>query len=316
MKNRVFWALAFWLVTAGVSGQQTEEAGQAAHGVPAVQAEPEPVSAFVALEDSLKKLALHIIEPLEDSARLENNRLFYRELVRVLEKDDSFHHPFDSLQTVSMLTAPDSSFRIITWYVPLYGQRFEYFGIIQPYVSDRSDTSNGDPGLIHLRDSTSRIGSAVFSELSPDRWFGAYYYEVIHERSGNTDLYTLLGWKGDNPHTRLRVVEPLWFRNGEPVFGKQVFRIGQRDPYRVVFEYAAMAAMNLVYANHPVIPGQPAREMIVFDRLSPGDESLRGHYRFYLPEANILDALVFEEDRWVFYPDVDARAPQPPPEEE
>ncbi len=312
MKHRVFGALAFLAIALCASGQHTAETA------PIMQLKTtEPASAFMALEDSLKNLALQIIEPVADSARRENNRQFYHELVRVLETDGSFHHPFDSLQTVSMLMAPDSSFRIITWYVPLQGQRFDYFGIIQQFPeSERSGKGPGSPLLIHLHDSTSAIGSTVFSELSPNRWFGAYYYQIIHERTGDTDLYTLLGWKGDNPHTRLRVIEPLWFRDGQPVFGKQAFRIGQRDPFRIVFEYSAMAAMSLVYATHPIRPGQPARDMIVFDRLSPGDESLRGHYRFYLPEANVLDALVFEDGHWVFYPDVDARAPLSPPEEE
>lgn len=357
--------MAFWVAAACASGQQAVEGLQAwpekpessIPGKPGTsgQAEPETsgeeepedldtqVPVFVAMEDSLKKLALRIIEPMEDSARLDNNRQFHEELVRVLKKSGSFRHPFDSLQTVSMLTAPDSAFRIITWYVPLRGQRFEYFGIIQMAPpNERTDGSNGSgnrgsngngngdvgfgsnggsdhngkPLLIHLHDSTAVISSTVFSAHSHDRWFGAYYYDLIHERSGETDLYTLLGWKGDNPHTRMRVIEPLWFRDGQPVFGRQVFRIGQREPYRIVFEYSAMSAMSLVYATHPVRPGQPAREMIVFDRLSPGDDSLRGHYRFYFPEANILDALVFEEGRWVFYPDVDARAPAPPPAEE
>lgn len=309
MKHRVFGVLAFLAIALCASGQHTGAIKQTETA--------EPAYAFVALEDSLKKLAVQIIEPVGDPARRENNRHFYHELVRVLETGGSFHHPFDSLQTVSMLMAPDSSFRIITWYVPLQGQRFEYFGIIQQSpAGERTDEGHGNTLLIHLHDSTSTIGSTVFSELSPNRWLGAYYYQIIHERTGDTDLYTLLGWKGDNPHTRLRVIEPLWFRDGQPVFGKQAFRIGQRDPFRIVFEYSAMAAMSLVYATHPVRPGQPARDMIVFDRLSPGDDSLRGHYRFYLPEANVLDALVFEDGNWVFYSDVDARAPLPPPEEE
>ena len=315
MKHRVFGALALLAIALCASGQHTGEAAPILQSTAETDETAEPASAFVALEDSLKKMALRIIEPVADSARMENNRQFYHELVRVLETGGSFHHPFDSLQTVSMLMAPDSSFRIITWYVPLQAQRFDYFGIIQQSPDKQTDELDGNTLLIHLHDSTSVIGSTVFSELSPDKWFGAYYYQIIHERSGDTDLYTLLGWKGDNPHTRLRVIEPLWFRDRQPVFGKQAFRIGQRDPFRIVFEYSAMAAMSLVYATRPVRPGQPARDMIVFDRLSPGDESMRGHYRFYLPEANVLDALVFEDGIWVFYPDVDARAPQSPPEE-
>jgi hypothetical protein len=306
MQNMILGILLLLLATTSVCAQEA--------GIAAVEKQS---GGLLAAEDSLKTLAISIVEPLSDSGRLENNRHFYAEFARILETKESFSHPFDSLQTVSMLMSPDSLFRIITWYVPLQGQRFEYFGMIQMVRSEgQGESANGKVLLTHLRDSTSFIRSAVFSELSPERWFGAYYYEIIHQRVGETDLYTMLGWKGDNPHTRKRVIEPLWFREGKAIFGKQVFRIGQRDPFRIVFEYSALSSMSLLFDAHPIRSGQPPSEMIVFDRLSPGDESLRGHYRFYLPEANIFDALIFENGQWVFYPDVDARAPEPEAAEE
>jgi hypothetical protein len=260
---------------------------------------------FTQLEDSLKVLAMRIVESPEDSIRQANNGLFAAALERALREPGAFAHPFDSLQTVSFLEAPNGAFRIITWYVPLQGQRFDYHGLIQ-----LPEEAGGR--LIPLRDASGEIRSAVFSELSADTWYGAWYYEILHHESGGEDLFTLLGWKGDNPHTRKRVIEPLWFLDGEPVFGRQVFRVGERDPFRVVFEYSAMVSMGLLHATHPLREGEAPREMILFDRLSPGDESLRGHYRFYVPEGNILDAFVFEEGRWVFYRDVDARGPQLP----
>ena len=59
--------------------------------------------------------------------------------------------------------------------------------------------------------------------------------------------------------------------------------------------------------------------MIVFDRLAPIDTrngsttaDLTGQYQFYAPETNILDAFVFENGKWVFVKDVDARNPEVP----
>lgn len=311
MQIRLFLILAGFLGAQAAFGQQAESVTTAEKDTAEVSAAyryPE----LMAAEDTLKILALQIIEPLADSARLENNRRFYAKLTEVLSREESFRYPFDSLLTVSMLVPPDSAFRIITWYVPLQGQRFVYFGLIQrPQGDAAGGKAAGSSGLIPLHDSTGTIRSAVFTELSAEAWYGAYYYEILHHRTGDTDLYTMLGWKGNNPHTRMRVIEPMWFSEGQAVFGKQVFRIGQRDPFRVVFEYSAFSSMSLVYDFHPVRSGQDPVGMIVFDRLSPGDESLRGQYRFYLPEANIFDALIFEDGRWVFYPDVDARAPEP-----
>jgi len=58
--------------------------------------------------------------------------------------------------------------------------------------------------------------------------------------------------------------------------------------------------------------------MIIFDRLSPIDPrtskysaNLEGQFQFYVPESNIYDAFIFENGRWNFVKDVDARNPKP-----
>lgn len=47
--------------------------------------------------------------------------------------------------------------------------------------------------------------------------------------------------------------------------------------------------------------------MILFDRLVPLSTSLEGQKQFYVPETNIFDAFIFENGRWVFMEDIDAR---------
>ncbi len=263
---------------------------------------------FIQAEDSLHQMALNIIGPDQDEGRLEKNQAFFSYFREVLEKDGSFHYPFDSLQTVSLLTPPDKSFRMITWYVPLSGERFRYFGFVQ-----LPEKGEADAELIVLNDQTSEIARPGRQELSAQNWFGAYYYELIHNRYEGEDHYTFLGWKGDNPQTRKRVVEPFYFQDGQPVFGRRVFDVGDNEFYRIVFEYSARVAMGLSYEKHFVTVGGPRREMIVFDRLAPTHESLRGHYRFYKPETNIFDGLVFEDGQWKYFEDVDARSPDVPP---
>lgn len=256
---------------------------------------------FIMAEDTLKKLALEIIKPADDSSRIQNNLAFMSCLQEVLISEGAFDYPFDSLETVSILHSPDSDFRVITWYVPLSFQQFRYFGFLQ--IREENAPSYR---LIELHDSTLVIDHAVFSELTHDRWYGAYYYDIIVNQSDEGMIYTLLGWKGDNPETRKRVIEPLVFREGMPIFGARVFDIGQHDPYRIVFEYSSRVSMSLLYDAH-MLRGEVV-PMILFDRLSPFDESQRGQYRFYVPEGNIFDALVFRSGKWVFEQDVDARS--------
>ncbi len=258
---------------------------------------------FRSAESMLDSMAVRIVHPAEDAARLQHNQVFSQALDSVLQQELSWAYPFDSLRTVSVLSAPDGAFRIFTWYVPLGGQQFRYFGLIQ----QKEDLQDPGQSLIWLRDSTQVIDRAVFSELSADRWYGAYYYELLGEVAEDGPVYTLLGWKGDNPYTRMRVIEALHFRQGAPVFGKEVFALGRSRPMRIVFEYSARVSMSLIYDHQAVRSGEEPRPMILFDRLRPPDESLRGQYRFYVPQGDVFDALVMQNGHWVFYPDVDAR---------
>ena len=66
-------------------------------------------------EDSLKKLAKNLIIDSLTAGRMRNDSLFVRTLVRSLQVRNSFYYPFDSVQGISKLYAPDSSFRIFSW---------------------------------------------------------------------------------------------------------------------------------------------------------------------------------------------------------
>jgi len=257
---------------------------------------------LLALEDSLLKLAMRIIEPDNDAGRLENNALFQDALREALLTDSTLSHPFDSVRTVSFLLAPSGAFRIITWYVPLTNGRFRYFGFVQTPANARQA---GD--LFELNDMTPLLSQISSRELRKDEWYGAYYYELIHIRQRRKDYYTLLGWKGDNPDSRIRLIEPFRLTGQGPVFGAQVFEAGERKPFRIIFEYSARVSMSLKY--HPCFPAgrRRTKQIIVFDRLFPTHESLTGDFRFYVPEVNAFDGFEFKNGQWLFVHDVDAR---------
>ncbi len=257
-------------------------------------------------EDSLVYLADRIVEPHADALRLDNNKEFISYLEEVMLNEHSFSYPFDSLQTVSFLYSPDKMFRIVTWYVPLSAGRFEYFGLIQRAgggeISDRLIWLEQHQGGIDLREQSS---------LQAGEWLGAFYYDMIHHRHDGTDVYTLLAWKGKDRISRIRLVEPLVFKEGVPLFGSKVFDRPFEDNYRIVFEYSASVSMSLKYEKDLIVADGVSIPMIVFDRLEPQSESLKGHYQFYFPEVNIFDGLMLKEGKWLLVEDVDARMPDP-----
>src|ERR1700761_3057700 len=64
-------------------------------------------------EDSLKGYAYNIVNAETAADRFIDDSSFIRSLVRSLREPNSFYYPFDSLETISRLYAPDSSFRIL-----------------------------------------------------------------------------------------------------------------------------------------------------------------------------------------------------------
>ncbi len=260
------------------------------------------VNEFAALEDSLHRMAMLIIEPRDDQERLARNAAFKVALREALLLDSTLTNRFDSVLTVSFLHSPDGEFRIATWYVPLLSGGFQYFGFVQVAPTRRQQGQ-----LFALNDMTAMLAQVSARELGQNEWYGAYYYELIHLRYRRKDYYTFLGWKGDNPATRKRVIEPFRITETGPVFGAQVFDSGQRKPYRIIFEYSARVSMSLRYHPDFVVGRRRTVPMIIFDRLSPTHESLRGNYSQYVPEVNVFDGFRFNDGRWEFVPDVDAR---------
>jgi hypothetical protein len=257
---------------------------------------------FHMYEDSLRRMSLRIVEQEHDFERLSLNFEFNALLGKVLAMPGSSEHPFQTLRTVSVLTAPDGSFRIFSWYVPLSNSRFEYFGYFQSKVSDREIL------LYPLSDKAETISEPQFSTLDHDNWYGAFYTELIHRREKRKNYYILLGWRGDNPLTRKRIIEPIkLMEKGRPSFGEPVFRFENNRHRRVIFEYSARATMSLRYEEHLVPGTRRTQQIIIFDRMSPTQDYLKGRYQFYVPETNIFDGFRFEDGKWYFISDIDAK---------
>src|SRR5215218_7711074 len=66
-------------------------------------------------EDSMKTYSRQMIIEKTATQRFFADSVFIRMLVRSLKTPHSFYYPFDSLETVSRIYAPDSSFRIFSW---------------------------------------------------------------------------------------------------------------------------------------------------------------------------------------------------------
>lgn len=216
----------------------------------------------------------------------------------VLEAPDAFDRTFAGIP-ITAVDAPDGRFRLFTWNLARPDGTHRYEGLL--LVNDGRRRA-----VYELRDMTERITAPESTELGPENWYGALYYEVVPVKQGGRTWYTLLGWKGHSRVETRKVIEVLTFRGGKPRFGAPLFAGeeaaaagGRRiKPQRRVFAYAAQATMSL--------KRDPRAERIVFDHLSPTRPDLGNDAAFRGPDLS-YDAYLWEKGLWRFQRDVDAR---------
>lgn len=276
-------------------------------------------------EDTLKKLAIVIKQSQDERLRYAFNEKFIDVLDEVLHIKKSFDYPFDSLNNlVARLLSPDNRFRIFNWVIGKIDGTFDYYAVMQLFNESKKNYD-----VIFFKDKSYEIAVPESQTLTPEEWYGALYYKIIHTKSQDVDYYTLLGWNANNSLSYQKIIEVITIRSGNRVFlGAPIFRYGKEKPKRVIFEYSSKAIMNLKYDNQQYKEKKKLKkplkgkwyeivnvktDMIIFDRLVPIDPSLDGQKQFYVPETNIYDAFVFINGKWVFVEDVDARNPYKPP---
>src|SRR5437773_12363059 len=118
-------------------------------------------------EDSLQMLAADIILDSFTAKRMRSDSLFTRTLIRGLQVKNSFYYPFDSVQGVSKLYAPDSAFRIFTWNISFDDYYSRQRGAIQ------MKTPDGSLKLFPLRDFSEFTTGAMDSIRTKANWIGA-----------------------------------------------------------------------------------------------------------------------------------------------
>jgi len=178
-------------------------------------------------EDSLRSLADRILNGRDAAERFRADSGFTRTLVRALRTPHSFHHPFDSLTTISRLYAPDSSFRILTWQVVRDEAVFRRHGAIQLRTAD------GSLKLFPLIDRSHLIQHRADTIAGADWWIGALYYRIVKTSHAGRNYYTLLGYDEHTLRSTRKVIDILSFDSqGRPVFGAPLFALPRKPGWQ------------------------------------------------------------------------------------
>ncbi|MFI5220527.1 MAG: hypothetical protein ACHQNT_13665 [Bacteroidia bacterium] len=246
------------------------------------------------LEQDLKITGDSILKGSNDSIRISNCNLFSEKFQAFLNYPESFNYEFDSLKTVSALMSSDNLLRIYTWLLPaIDGNHFSYYGFIQ-----LKDKKSGTISLLRLEESELKREEAEIKTYDYKSWIGALYYTLITSKTKGGNIYTLLGWKGNNLSTTIKVIDVLFIEKGIAKFGKPVFEVENKMRNRIIFEFSAYAVMSLKYDKK--------KKRIVFDHLSPGNTVLNGSYSNYGPDFT-YDGFLLSKGKWIYKKNLDLK---------
>ena len=241
-------------------------------------------------EDTLKVLALRIIQGRNAEDRFAADSQFTRSFVRALKITNSFNYPFDSLFTISKVLAPDNSFRIFTWQMVINENVIRQHGAIQMHTPDGSLKLFP---LIDRSDVTLNMDDTIGNNLG---WIGAIYYKIIQKEAFGKQYYTLLGYDENNIRSNKKVIEVLTFNNGQPIFGGAYFSFPnssftKRSVARYVMEFKKNASPRLTY--------DPDQDMIIYEHLipEPGVGQVEKKYT-YVPDGD-YEGLKWRDGRWI-----------------
>ncbi|MFT3948120.1 MAG: hypothetical protein QM763_14205 [Agriterribacter sp.] len=247
-------------------------------------------SSMPSREDSMKQYAFNIVNATSPVDRFNADSIFTKMLVRALKEPYSFYYPFDSLQTISRLYAPDSSFRIFTWQVVKDESVFRRHGAIQ------MNTPNGALVLFPLLDKTTAIENINNAALSNDNWVGAIYYKILLNIYNGQKYYTLLGYDENSFKSTKKRIEVLTFnQDGKPVFGAASFFTLTKDGVPV----APQARFSIEYKKdaNALMRYDDELNLILFDHLIPENNEPEKKYT-YVPDGD-YEAFKWQNGRWV-----------------
>jgi len=246
---------------------------------------------FETQQDSLKSLADDIVNAPEPNQRFRADSSFIRMFVRSLKIPNSFYYPFDSLQTISKLYAPDSTFRIFTWQIKKDVYVFLQRGAIQMRTAD------GSLKLIPLHDVSMFSKKPQDSIRGPNNWVGAIYYRIIQKSFNGKNIYTLLGFDDFTINSNKKWMEVLTFNDhGQAVFGGPYFsfkndsaKVSKKEVDRFYIEYKKEASTTFNYDS--------SLNMIVYDHLiSETDEPNRKES--YVPDGD-YEGFAWQNGQWL-----------------
>ncbi len=247
-------------------------------------------------EKKLNEYGQKIVNSALFQDREEADKQFTILLEKFVEDEASMEYPLKTVSTLMNISSEDGLIRLLTWTILDANNNYQYRGIIQ------RKNKQEDYFYYLLNDQSQTILDAEKADLTAQNWFGCLYYEIALVNNGMRDVYTILGWDGNNNLSHKKIIELLYFDGQDSArFGTALIR-DQNNEFlkRKIFEFSAELKMNLKF--------QKELNRIVYDHLSPSNPTLKGVYEYYGPDFS-FDAYNWDGRYWIYKADIDVDAP-------
>jgi len=258
------------------------------------------ISKLQAIESELHSLSDQMINDVSYLRRVEANKRIIPRLVDALKVKNSYHYPFLALPHVSVVYAPDSTFRMISWTVRLRDEDYRYFGTLQ--------MNSEDIELIPLFDASLEINNPEDTITGKDGWYGNIIYNILQKDIEGITYYFTLGWDGNTIFSDKKILDVFHFNSDSLVFGAPLFSL-ERDSIpiqtnRFILEYRNDASVGLNWDKD--------LNMIVYDHLAPPNPEAKGKFMSYMPDGT-YEGLSFDGEQWNYISKVFTQTQDEPP---
>ncbi len=201
-----------------------------------------------------------------------------------------FDYPFEKFQFCK-LTSKDHHIRLFNWNLLYPDGTHKYFCFV--LVWDEKDKTFN---WTELKDNQREVDKIENKYLTPEKWMGALYYEIIPmAKKGRGDTYTLLGWDGKDKMTNRKIIDAITITGNKLRFGAGIYLTDDGTRKRMILEYSDEVSASVKY--------HPKKNAIVMDHLSPKNPLMTGIYADYGPDGS-YDLLLLKKGKWQFIEDI------------
>jgi hypothetical protein len=200
---------------------------------------------------------------------------------------------FKRIKYLGVLESPDNAFTFYLFDVRYKDGTYLHFGFLQ-------QPDGAGFKVTRLVDKRENIQKPNEEILTPEKWYGALYYQIIPVKSNGKSYYTLLGASFNDLFTSRKVIDVMEITDGGIVFGAPIFFDGRKSASRVVFEHSSRYLMTLRY--------MPEQKAIVFDHLAPSEPNAANDLQFYGPDGS-QDGFILGNGIWTLKQNLDVRMP-------